>query len=119
MPAPPNQPVANQITAPEGAETTREPNDPNLGSEKYYRIRGNVKDHIRRRDLLRKIEQKFESREDSRSQIVILEAMGGKERHLSSTNQQLRGSRSGENTSRHRLLPSMSHALPIPGHIFP
>lgn len=66
------------MTAPEGAGTTREPNDPNLGSENYYKIRGNVKNHIRRRDLLGKIDQKFESRDQNRSQIVILEAMGGK-----------------------------------------
>lgn len=85
VPAPLNHPVAIQITAPEGAERTREPNDPNLGSEKYYKIRGNVKNHIRRRDLLRTIEQKFESREDNRSHIVILEGMGGRKLYLSST----------------------------------
>lgn len=79
VPAPPDHPVAIQITTPEGVETTREPNDPNLGSEIYYKIRGNVKNHIRRRDLLRNIAQKFESREDNRSQIVILEGMGGRE----------------------------------------
>lgn len=118
MTAPPNRPDAIKITASEGTETTREPNDPNLGSEKYYKIHGNVKNHIKRRDLFREIEQKFKSRENNRSQIVILEAMGGRKLHLSSTNQQLRDSRSGENTSRHRILPSMSRGSPILGHIF-
>lgn len=87
MPAPPNYPVAIQVIASEGAETTREPNDPNLGSEKYYKIPGNVKNHIKRRGLLQKVEQKFKSRENNRSQIVILEAMGGKKIRLSSTYQ--------------------------------
>lgn len=118
MPAPPNHPVTIQITVPEGVEITREPNDPNLGSK----ILGNVKNHIRRRDLLRKIEQKFESRENNRSQIFILEAMGGRKLYFSSKNQQLKDSRSRENTSCHRLLPSMTHGspiLPILGHILP
>lgn len=119
MPEPPNHPVAIGITALEGAETIREPNDPNMGSEEYYRIRANVKNHIRRKDLLRKIEQKFEIREDNRSNVVILEAMGDRKRHLSSMDQLLIDSRSGENTNRHRLLPSMPHELPISGHIFP
>lgn len=119
MPEPPDNPIAFQITAPEGAETIREPNDPILGSEDYYRIRGNVKDYIRRNDLLRKIAQKFETRENNRSNIVILKAMGGRKRYISSMNQQLIDSRSGENASRHRLLPSMPHESPIHGHIFP
>ncbi|KAI9715938.1 MAG: hypothetical protein M1828_000526 [Chrysothrix sp. TS-e1954] len=55
----------------------REPNDPSLGTERYYKLRGSVKYFVRREALLQALDRACNAREENRSRVVVLQGMGG------------------------------------------
>ena len=76
-----------QASTPRGFEidAANEPNDPNLGSDRYYKIRNSVKNHVKRQDILDPLDTEFESTEENRSKTVVLHGLGGKKLPLSSS----------------------------------